>query len=315
MTYDKPKAYDNARGVYTGFFEGLTPCNVQPADNFTYGRRPDGHATQTPYLEGEYLFHGAVGTNNVQDVGTPSVFVRFPLRRFIHTLLGKNKDVYFGGETLILEMVWSSISKILFKNTDDDNPSVGQVPLGNVSGVISDLELNLCYDANVETQNLVRNQVASGNFKMVVPWVEYENTPIQAGSNHQIQVNYTGAQGKVLSKIYSVPFNMDETANHVYDHSNYRTAVNGNIVNEKVQSYNSKLDVKQLQQSELSCHTFEDYFFNKERLIGSYILSSDEYYAKYVILDNFTRKRKRSDDDTFAETDEDDLIDGFLLLM
>lgn len=314
MTWDKPTRPTDEAGVYTGFFEGLAPCNVVGDDAEASGKRPNNSLPATSFLESEYLFTGAVGT--VAGNGTPTIHYKIKLDRFVNTIMALDKNIYFGGEFPLLELQWNALNRILFTSTSATNPSdaTALAPTVNV-GEIQNLQLRLAVDSNPDTIAETMDAVDKGNFKVTVPWTEHFSSTVQQGNKHMINWSLTSDAGRILQKIYYAPFNINQTGNDIYDHSNLPIFDEDGIHqnNEKINTLRTKLDSDQLQEADLVFSAGDDYYENRDRNRGSDILSFDEHYANYCHVENFTHINKKYHDDTLRDTADEDLISGELL--
>jgi hypothetical protein len=214
------------------------------------------------------------GTN----AATPVYTRQFPLSVFRNTVLSMDKDLYFGGETLYLRMVWAPLTKIMFVNTSNTNPATG---VGNaVTGAaVSNLTLFAAVEQNQVIQNSLMNKVNSGTFSILVPYV-FQNKLNLQGTTQTVNVRYNRAHGQRLHKIYIAPYNNSETNLTAYDHTN--------VQGSKVSSFYSTVNNVRTTQFNPTAATYDEYMLLGKRLKGSCIQSAVDYYNNYFWLEDFT---------------------------
>ncbi len=163
----------------SGVLEGLQPCNSLFNANF----RPTAGVTGiTSYLEPQYVIIGSATTvAGPVYVNTPQLNYTFDLSLFKNTLFELNKDLYFGGETVYIKIIWDSITKMLFTSTATDATAAGAASAtvsagapagGTLSGQISNLRLYLAVETNPEIVNKVVKQCSEpSGLQILIPYV------------------------------------------------------------------------------------------------------------------------------------------------
>lgn len=233
--------------------------------------------TGTPGLEPRYLTVG--GSAAAQ----PVLNFSFPLSDIFDSIGAIKQAAYFGGQTLYLVITWNNLAGIMYAGDSDLNPTtVPAAPTGN--GTISNLSLYCGVEMDQAVKDSIRREVESPDgLKMLIPYIYYEKLSRQATTNDQLNVFYKPGQGKTLQKIYWAPYNATNTganSNNVYNHSC--------LANLKVNQFNTQIDGNRLQPYDLRTATFDDYLYHREKLRGSSLLSSDEYYYNWVWVEDFS---------------------------
>jgi len=267
-----------------GYWEGLYPSNVLGKDAATENIvRPAAAAGdggidlsgKTSIIEPEYCL---VGTDNE---ATPVINYKFPLRYFKETGFEVDKDLYFGGETLYLKIVWDSYTRIGYNTTHDDNNNTGAAAL--TAGTISGITLFLAIEQNPVIENAIKSKVMSPEgLSLYWPMVYTNLVPLAAGVSalHSIQVRYNRGNGRRLKKIYWVPFNQTRTTYRSFDHDN--------TGGKKFTSFHTTVNNLRTSQFDYAVVAGEDWMVKKDSLKGSCILSSDEYYYNFTWIEDFT---------------------------
>jgi hypothetical protein len=255
--------WDNPNGTLgTGYFEGLTPSNSAIATNY----RPDGTTATTNYLESKYILSGLTNATS------PVVNVRIDFSKLKDTILGENKDLFFG-QILVLKIIWNTPSKILFINTAAANttPRHTATPYAG-SMTVNNLLLYLAMEVDPMLRNKMKAQAASNDgIQVLFPTVCYN----KASLNSSTVQNVTGRK---LKKIYWAPYNNLESGFTTFDHSNIPglTSFTDTIANlyampfyTKVTSFYTNINNIKTSQSDYICANGDDWMAMRDKLRGS----------------------------------------------
>jgi len=239
---------------------------------------------------------------------TPIITRNFPLSIFYNTLLAMNRDVYFGGKTMYLRIVWNDVAHCGFRynSPKDINLSTGEANItGNIT--ISNLGLFVALEANKEIEVKVKEMVLGGGFKMLFPYVWKESKAIAQDTNtHNIEYKINGAQGKRLLKLYWAPYRAGASGRLTYDHSN-TTNYQGDY-GTLFSRFDVKVNNERRSQYEYDCTLAQDYVFKKDKLKGSCIQDSRDYYANWTWIEDFTNNMSQLDKP--SKPDEVNIIQG-----
>jgi len=252
------------------YFEGLIPVNDTKDTNLRYEA---GSSGSTSYFEPVYLSL-AVAKNTAG----PTVNVQIELRKIVNSIFSIDKDLYFGGEILYLRVVWNPSTKIAFGSksaTDVETDSIAY-PKGIT---MTNLKLYMAVEQNPTIENELKSKVNSAEgFNLLIPYV-YQNKQSLTGTSQNIMIKYSRAHGSKLLKIYWAPYNSTESASTCYDHRN--------VSQSKVTQFYTLINNVRTSQFNYLCNG-DDYMVQKNKLKGSCIYSSNEYYYNWVWVEDFT---------------------------
>lgn len=351
------------RSVATSPFLGTAPTN--PYEPFASAGLATGSALansvpqgSTSYFEPQYTIGGYKATFS------PCLNFRFPFKKLKHTIFGIDKTIYIG-RILYLRIVWNSVDKIMFEVTDGTATNqfsnylpfsfgsatavvngVATAPLvatvqkaGSIAGGvnITNLYMYLAKEQNILVENELKNKIANGGLRLLIPWVSQFKQNIPASPMNNITLRITNALGKRLLKIYWAPYNAYEKWNYAYDHTifpqntiyqgtddtaNYN-AGNSNPSSpttvQKLNTFYTMINNVRTTQYNLFCNYNssatnamanynEDFDIRKNRLRGSCIMSRPEYYYNWVWEENFCDNIALSDKP--LSNDQDNFLDG-----
>lgn len=267
-----------------GFWEGLSCSNYAGRQNAAEGIiRPAAGAGDngtagaglTDYLEPKYVVVGTDASAN------PVINYKVPLKFFKNTGLEVDKDLYFGGETLYLKIIWDNRNKVGYHTEFGDNDNTTHLPINGVT--ISTISLFTAIEQNPIVESEVKQKVMSAEgLSLQWPMVYYNSTPLAAGAGalHSVQVRYNRGNGSKLKKIYWVPSHQTATTWQAYDHNNEGAR--------KITSFYTTVNNIRTSQFDYNVTNAEDWMVKKESLKGSCIMSSNEYYYNNTWIENFT---------------------------
>lgn len=238
--------------------------------------RGNGSAMDVPYTEPAYY---EAGTGDNDD---PVLNIGLPLSVFKNSVFELDKDIYAGGQVLILRIVWENVSRYQTYGTSDTNPSSGAVTkTDNIN--LTNLALYLAVETNTLIANEVMAKVASpGGLQILIPYVHgFKNSP-GAGTSQTITLRLNSGHGRKLKRIYHGVYNNSESGLVSFDHSN--------VNNAKFSEFYSMLNNKRLQQFNVKPATFDDYMILKEKLVNTVIQSPNMYAYNWFWLDSWDGK-------------------------
>lgn len=251
----------------------------------------------TNYFEPRYVSIGADGT------ATPVLNYRINLGTYKNSLFALDKDVYFGGEILVLKIIWAPGSRVKYHTSvaTGVNTNVSEDTSGYT---ISNLELMLAVETNPELERDARDKAMSmEGFQIVVPYVYTIKNNFGVGTTQNITTRLDAGHGRKLLKIYYAPYNNTEQSNTAYDHN---CLSDGKII-----TFYTTINDRRTSQFNYDTSSYEDWLVQKEKLKGSCIFSEDEYYYNWCWVEDFTNNYRMYDKS--ALVDESNIIDGLTL--
>lgn len=234
--------------------------------------RGNGSAMDVPYNEPAYY---EVGTDNGAD---PVFNIGLPLSVFKNSIFELDKDIYAGGQVLILRIVWENVNRYQTNGTSATNPSTGtatkttDIPLTN-------LALYLAVETNTLIANEIMAKVASGGFQVLIPFVYGFKNNFGAGTSQTVTLRLNSGHGRKLKRIYHGVYHNTETGNIAFDHSN--------VNNAKFSEFYSMLNNRRLQQFNIMPANFDDYMLQKDKIVDTVIQSPNMYAYNWFWLDSW----------------------------
>jgi hypothetical protein len=266
QTFDKPAAAGD------GYFGGIF-CGNSAAQQDLASQRPDRTPCKTSFIEPAYCIGGgADGT------ATPVINIQIPLSRIVDSIVGQDRDQYFG-ESVYLRIVWAPATDVYWKSTSATNPVEGGAVTFDGNITVSNLVLYTAIEQNPLIVESLRQKFMSGDLKYNVPYV-YMNNQSLTGTAHNLQVRYSRAHGSKLKKIIWGPFSATNTKNLKYD--------NSNLAGTRVADFYTMINNVRNTQYNYVPATGNDWLDHKDKLVGSSILSSNEFRYNYTHVEDFT---------------------------
>lgn len=260
---------------------GLYPTRAIPAA----GDKPDNKDDKTtcPYTESKYV---QAGDNKT---ATPVINFQIKFSRLIDTIFALDKDVYYGGEILVLRLVFNPSNRIGFTSTSATDPTAGTAANG-LGMTITNLTLWLAIEAKMDLANFIQDMTRTKGQTLLIPYVSRIKTNQTASTNQNVSVRLNRGHGLRLRRIYHSVFSTAETLNTAYDNNNYTyVSATSRTPGKKVSSYYTMTNNVPNQQSTLSCANFEDYLNMRTFLDGSVIQDRHMFYYNWVHIDDYTQ--------------------------
>ncbi len=277
-------------------WEGLFACGATATVRPTEASTANGSPAEA-YLETNYVTESATG--GTAGAGNAiTIKYAFPLKIFKHTIFDLNKDLYFGGETLYLRVVFDAPNRYGYSRVSNTPTN-----FDNVSNVISNLQLLLAVEQNPVIQNELKNKVMSPEgFTTIVPMMYYNKISSTAGSSYSVQTRYNRGHGSKIKKIYTAPFFITESGKTTFSLNNSTYT--------KANTFRTSINNIRTTQYDYQCENGDDWNIVKKKLKGSSYLSSSDYYYTWVWCDDFTNNYNVQMEDALLKTDADNIIDG-----
>ena len=270
-------------GVYFG--QMLAKSNAQRANNLrpsSLGELDDSSPSNISYVEPEYV---ELATDTNQE---PLWNIKFPLGMLYYSLASLDKDIYFN-ETFYMRITWSASIKTMYIYSSLQGPPAGTINRitapqeikPTAEGVsIRNLYLYIAQETNENAIALVKNSVLRDKFSVYCPSVDASklNTGAVADSS-QVMIRYGSSKGQRLCKILWAYFAQNNVTKFTYE-----TDVTGDG---KIIRFHTELNDSKIQDYDLEIANHDHYFFQKDRLEGSIILSENMYSYNFAWIDSF----------------------------
>jgi hypothetical protein len=253
-------------GVFGGLF-----CNNVVSNDSNPGARPNKTASKTPYSEPAYMIGG--GGNNT---ATPVCAVQFPLSMIHDSLLGLDRDIFFG-ETIYLKITWAKTNDVYWKGTATDDPADTGATTCNTT--ITAPTLYLAQEQNILIQQSLMEKFRNGELSFKIPYV-YTSTITRNAAEQTLETRWSRTHGEKLRKIIWLPYVFANTRSARYNCDNLAAA--------KITRFSPSLNHVKLSQFDYFPATFNDYMEAKDKLVGSSILSSNEFQYNNTWYQDFT---------------------------
>ena len=184
LTWDKTHDFNDAAGIYSGVYEGLTPT-VTPLAAGTSNVKPTGASLSSPY-EAMHMLVSAVNS-------TLTINVKLMLDKIPNSIFALDKILLFN-ENLYVNLYWNPVKPIGITSQSATDPT--STPGDLTGATVTGLALWLAADKNLATQTFIREKVATGTYSVLVPWVFQSITSISANSQQNPMLRLNGANGR-----------------------------------------------------------------------------------------------------------------------
>jgi hypothetical protein len=275
----------------------LASNNYCPVDNQS-NLNPAAYKGVINYTEPRYVVQGASG-----DGAGAGVFLRhrqYPLHGIVDTIFAVDKDLYIPTD-MYIRITAGGANQFSFTSGSTTEPST------TASTITTDLTLsNIYLYLAVETNQLiidsVINKVLSDGIKLNIPYtVSFRNSQAN-GTVANINLQLSSQYGKTLKQIMHTVWHGTEQYNTTLDCGNY----NGS----KIQRYNTFMNSRQLQDSNIVCNNsiianYDDWRENERFIRGSVIANRNIYAMNWFHLDRWY------EDNNGTLIAEENRVDGF----
>ena len=253
-------------------------------------------------------------------VAGPVINRKFRLNLYKNSIFAVDKDIYFGGETMYMRIIWDNPSKVYYSAIATAvNGSYN--PASYAAGTsysITNLTLFAAVEQNPLIENQLKNETASATGKKyLIPWVYTNRININANTSQTLIVRYNRAHGRKLLKVLWVPFNNTESGNTAYDHNNLQYTLAAGDEGapaafpgyQNINSFYTTVNNNRTSQFNYQCNTGDDYMVKSKKLKGSCILNSFDYYNYFVWREEFNNNYAEYEK-VSASFPEDNIVDG-----
>lgn len=269
----------------------------------TTTQRYDGTNSYTDYREPVYLDNTVSGNDGqVQATANDGWTYKcsIPFERIKQCLLSLDKDLYFGGEVLILRIVWESTNRIAWVAPNANgatNPlSIAGTPLTN-SSIIDNMTVYLAIEKNPAISTTIMNMVSTSGLSLLTDYIYPYKFNLGPANLQSLSLRLNRGHGRKLKRIITAIFENQETLAYAYECSNLTqtgiadvAAVNTvtKTLGSKVLNFYSLLNNNRLQEFNLDCTVGDDYKYLKPYLDGGVLQNWNIYANNWFWMDDFT---------------------------
>lgn len=228
-----------------------------------FGIRYNGSPTSIHYTEPQYLEATPISGATSQNLNAKNDYnlsVSIPFHHIKKCILSLNKDLYFGGESLIFRIVWDTTAKVTYQGTAGNDPNAGARATTSVVNINS-LALYIATETNPAIATAVMNQVRTSGLSVLTDYVYYYKTNVGGGSTQSISLRFNRGNGRKLKYIITAVNNPTEALNTMYDISNVGTSTVTNTASyygSKIQNFYTLLNNNRRQEFNIDCTLFDD---------------------------------------------------------
>ena len=215
------------------------------------------------------------GTGNVANF----ISVRLPLNAFKHSIFSIDKDMYFAGEPLSIDVYWEAGSKFIFGASDATiaAPDTATPTLPPTAHTITNIALNACCEQNIAITSGIVDRVMKQGLTLPIPVVWSSKQAVTTSTAHNIVLNISRAMGNKLLFIAWSPYHSAESLNSCKSHTVTQLTTYNTLLNQ----------VPILTNNLINTALGEHYFYNKDSLDKSAIQSIISFNNSFTHFDNF----------------------------
>lgn len=254
-----------------GYFSGIFCANSAAAATGP-PCRPNTTSPKTSFIEPAYCIGGSTTG------ATPVINVQIPLSAIKDTILGMDKNQYFGNESVYLRIVWAPATDVLWKSSSGADPTDTAVVAYGANITVAGLTLYTAIEQNPVIVQSLKDKFQSGTLTYQIPFVYMNLQSLGTETTHNLSVRYSRAHGQKLKKLIWSPFT---GANNLkYNNSNLAAV--------KIVSHYKMVNNVRTTQYDLTPSL--EWLDSKDRLRGSCIMSSEEFDYNYASVLDFTNQ-------------------------
>ena len=209
------------------------------------------------------------------------ISVKLPLSAFKHSIFSVDKDMYFAGEPLNIDIYWEAGSKFMFLATTatiaaPDSATPTLVPA--TAHTISNITLMTYCEQNIAITSGIVDRVMKQGLTLPIPVVWSSKQAITTSTSHNIVLNISRAMGNKLLFVAWAPYHSVESLNTCKSHTVTQLTTYNTLLNQ----------VPILTNNLINTALGEHYFYNKDALDKSAIQSIIAYNNSFCHFDNFS---------------------------
>ena len=224
------------------------------------------------------------GTQYIALTGAATTGMRInysiPFSRLVGCLLAVNRDLYFGGEIVILRVQFHGYDR--FSGSSADIADLDNTPASVTGVTISDPHVLLAVEQSPIIRSQIMNAVAKEGYSIYVPYTWNHQYALGAGVSPQL-LRLNRGHGRTLLRITSAVFDSDQTRGHALN--------TYNVNSEKMTSHYSSFDNVRINQQDINVANGDGWRYQQDMLEGSCIRGAGQQRANYSWTDTFTNSR------------------------
>lgn len=270
----------------------------------------NGFNSDVNYNEFQHAINVSNGSIMVANTSIVNRVIRIPFKYLYGTMCTLNRSVCFG-QNVNLVFTFDDIARFSWVGTSPFDPSVGVTSgSGEFTVSVSNALLQLAQETNEEIIKQCRIDAAK-RYVIEVPCAMKLVQPSISGASQGYSSQLSMANGDILQRIWSIPFNSSTAANKIFDHSNASAAQITTVANNRVLTYQTRINGFPLQPTQIKAspcvvNSFgtsnystgtqggDDDWARMEKLFsGSCILNANVFGQNWAIIDDFTPRSSR----------------------
>ena len=259
-------------------------------------RRHDNSIASISYTEPQYFESSAIDGANANLFFNVSI----PFKEIKNCLLALDKDLYFGGEVLILRIVWDSTNKVVFNavlNGANGGTQPATAPAQYPAAVnleVKSMTLYMAIEKDPAIVTDIINATATDQgLSVLSDYIFSYKFNIGPTNNPSITLRFNRGHGRKLKFVLAAPF-FTETLNTMYDHSNVGISGaagaltgDGYTYGTKITSFYTLLNNNRLQEFDLVTANGDDYKYLQNHIKDSVLQNGNIYSYNWVWIENF----------------------------
>jgi hypothetical protein len=204
----------------------------------------------------------------------------FDFGLFKETYLANSKLDY-SPKDMILSIDWCPTSNLGFRTEDVGVPRVVSQLEGPIT--VSDIELILAVESNVELSQAKMNSTHTNGFKTLIPYITAATNAHGAASSSSYSLNLNSSFGRSLLAIYVEVHNTHTDLDLAHDISN--------LGQSKVKTQRTKFDNQNITENILDCSRNQDYQYMQNILQDSVLYNSNVWNYNRVYIDSWRKDK------------------------
>lgn len=258
---------------------------IAPSNSATNATQT-GVAQSVAYLEPLHLDESTA--NNAK-----TITYNLGLGDFKNTILGLDKDLYFGQNDIYLKITIGNYDKWIYETTTDVT-----LPVALAANSFSSVYLYLAVEQNPVITDALRDKFDSTGIQLLIDYPITTRVSSAAGTSQSIIVPYQPSMGKTLKKVVYTCWHATENLGTSVD--------NDNTAGAKIATYNTYVDAQKLQDDVVTCSTVDPWRLNEAVCRGTPVINRAVYMKNFFHQDTFENVDMAKESKT-AETAVDGL--------
>jgi len=271
----------------------LTGANdVAPS---SISKRYDNSNASLSYTEAQYL--DASTDNNAGNTPNPAMFYRvsIPFKEIKNCIFALDKDLYFGGEILILRIVWDTLNKVCYQVTNaggNVNPvaAAGTLLVPGTAINIDAMTFYLAIEKDPAIVTDIINAAATDQgLSVLCDYIFPYKFNVGPSTNPSVTLRFNRGHGRKLKFIIAGVFNNVEQVSTAYDCSNVGISAAGDFyaIGTKITQFYTLLNNNRLQEYDLIAANGDDYKYIRDYIKESVLQNQNIYAYNWCFIENF----------------------------